>query len=121
MKKQRSDANFDDFYNVCLAELKARADYTEAYLPLLERYVTITNKLTALNSNIIDDEVTVEHTNKADHKNQASSPKWRMFLALNGEANKLAKELRLSPISAPVKVVKKEKKGFDLTGGMKVA
>lgn len=123
MAKQRSDAQFDDFYQTCLRELKDRNDYTDAYLPMLERYVTITNKLGALNSEIVDEEVIVNHTNKSDHTNQASSPKWRMFLALNSEANKLAKDLKLSPISAPRSSErKKEKKGFDLGGDkMKVA
>jgi len=123
MAKQRTDANFDDFYRTCLQELQSRNDYTEAYLPMLERYVTITNKLATLNSEIVDEEVIVQHTNKADHTNQASSPKWRMFLALNSEANKLAKDLKLSPISAPrISERKKDKKGFELGGDkMKVA
>jgi hypothetical protein len=43
-----------------------------------------------------------------------------MFLALNAEANKLAKQLGLSPDSAPKKETK-EKKGFDLGGKMKIA
>jgi hypothetical protein len=120
MKKQRLDADFDDFYNVCLTELRGRANYTEAFLPMLDRYVMLTIKLAKLNSEIVDYEIVVDHTNKADHKNQASSPAWRMFLALNREASMLAKELGLSPISAPKTEKKTEKKGFNLTG-MKVA
>jgi hypothetical protein len=120
MKNTRKDADFDDFYASCLAELKARPNWTEAFIPLLERYATLTSKLNDLNSKIIDEEIIVNHTNKNDHTNQASSPSWRMFLALNSEANKLAKQLGLSPDSAPVKQAK-EKKGFNLGGEMKVA
>lgn len=122
MEKPRFDAAFDDFYNTCLADLKARANYTDAFLPMLERYVTLTAKLSKLNSEIVDEELTVDHTNKAGKTNQVSSPSWRMFLSLNREASTLAKELGLSPISAPKNDGgKKEKKGFDLTGKMKVA
>ncbi len=121
MEKTRFDAEFEDFYNDCLAELKSRTNYTEAFIPLLERYVTMTAKLSKLNGEIIDEEVTVQHTNKADHTNTATSPKWRMFLALNREAILLADKLKLSPATAPVESSKKkDKKGFDLTP-MKVA
>jgi len=121
MKNRRFDAEFDDFYNTCLAQLKARPNYTDAFIPMLERYVTITSKLTKLNSEIIDEEVTVEHTNKANATNTASSPKLRMFLMLNREANQLAKELELSPATAPVGGKNEKKKGFDLDNKMKVA
>lgn len=120
MKKPRFDAEFDDFYNKCLAELKSRQNYTDAFLPQLERYVTITAKLSKLNSDLIDEEITVEHTNKAGHKNEVTSPKWRLFISLNDEANKLAAHLKLSPATAPVKE-QKGKKGFDLSNNMKVA
>jgi hypothetical protein len=122
MKKRRFDAEFDDFYNQCLAELRGRSNYSEAFIPILERYVTITAKLSKLNSEIVDEEVTVQHTNKADHTNQATSPKWRMFLALNREACMLADKLKLSPATAPSEAGKnKPKKGFNLGGEMKVA
>ncbi len=121
MEKPRFDAEFEAFYDTCLAELKGRGNFTEAFVPILERYVTITAKLSKLNSEIIDEEVTVEHTNKADHKNQATSPKWRMFLALNKEALALADKLKLSPATAPAESGVKKKKGFDLSGKMKVA
>lgn len=111
-----------DFYKTCLSQLKERPDYTDAYLPILERYVFVTMKVARLAEQISDEEVTVEHTNKADHTNQATSPKWRMFLALDIQAGNLAKQLRLNPISAPPTAGKKKKKtGFDLTGKMKVA
>lgn len=121
MDKMRFSDGFDRFYDKCLAELKARNNYTEAFIPILERYVTITATLSKLNGEIVDEELTTEHTNKAKETNQVSNPKWRMFLALNKEALQLAKELELSPSSAPVSVTQK-KKSFDLGGDkMKVA
>ena len=120
MKKGFSD-DFEGFYDKCLAELKARGNYSEAFIPMLERYVTITAKLSKLNSEIVDEEVTVDHTNKAGKTNQVTSPAWRMFLALNREAVMLADKLKLSPATAPVESdKKKDKKGFEL-GKMKVA
>src|SRR5690349_17937347 len=101
MKKGRFDAEFDDFYERCLAELRSRSNYTDAFLPLLERYVTITAKLSRLNATIVDEEVTVEHTNKAEKTNQVTSPTWRMFLLLNKEACLLSDKLKLSPATAP--------------------
>jgi hypothetical protein len=116
MKKPRFDAEFDDFYSKCLTELKGRTNYTEAFIPILERYVTITAKLSKLNSEIVDEEITVQHTNKAGKTNEASSPAWRMFLALNREATQLAEKLELTPGTAPVKTDKDDKKkGFDLS------
>ncbi len=110
----RFDAEFDDFYNKCLAELKGRPNYTDAFLPVLDRYVTITSKLAQLNTAIVDEEITVSHTNKANNTNQATSPKWRMFLALNKEALALADQLKLTPKSAPVSERKPDKKTFKL-------
>jgi hypothetical protein len=116
----RFDGEFEAFYEKCLADLKARPNWSEAFVPQLERYVTVTAKLSELNAELVDAEVTVEHTNKAGHTNKATSPAWRMFLALNDEANKLAAHLKLSPATAPV-VEGKAKKGFNLDGKMKVA
>lgn len=121
MEKPRFNAEFEGFYDSCLAELKARGNYTDAFIPLLERYVTITAKLSQLNATIVDEEITVEHTNKAKETNQVTSPAWRMFLALNREAVMLADKLKLSPATAPVAESKGKKKGFNLTGEMKVA
>jgi hypothetical protein len=120
MEKPRFDAEFEDFYNTCLAELKARPNFTEAWIPQLDRFVTITAKLAQLNAEIIDTEVEVEHTNKAGKTNKVTSPAWRMFIVLDSQANALADKLKLSPHTAPTCLVKKEKKGFDLTP-MKVA
>lgn len=106
------------FREKCLGELQGRANWTEAFLPLLDRYVTLTAMLTKLNVDIIEDEIQIEHTNKAGHKNYVTSPKWRMFLELNREANALAKELMLSPVNAPKKEINTRAKGFET--GMKV-
>lgn len=112
---------YDEFYERCLVELKSRNDWTEAYLPMLERYVMISMKAAKLGADIVDEEVVVKHTNRAKETNEHTSPKWRMFILLNGEANDLAKNLKLSPVSAPVKTAKQEKKkGFEL-GHMKKA
>jgi hypothetical protein len=120
MAKVSFDADFEVFYDDCLKELKGRANYSDAFIPMLEMYVTITAKLATLNSEIVDEEIVVDHTNKAKQTNSVSSPKWRMFLLLNKEANALAKDLGLSPTTAPAAAVKK-KKGFDLGSEMKVA
>lgn len=109
----RFSAEFDDFYNKCLKELRARPNWTEAFIPMLDRYVMLTAKLNQLNEKLVDQAVIHEHTNKADKTNTVSNPEWRMFLALNKEANALAKDLELSPSTAPV-LQSKEKKGFNL-------
>jgi hypothetical protein len=119
--KKAFPAEFDDFYKDCLEELKARNNFTDTWLPLLDRYVTITAKLSQLNQEIVDQEITVDHTNKAKQTNKVTSPTWRMFLLLNKEAIGLADKLKLSPASAPSESSKKkDKKGFDLSP-MKVA
>jgi hypothetical protein len=114
MDKPRFNAEFEGFYNTCLAELKARPNYTEAWIPQLERFVTITAKLVELNAEIVDTEVEVDHTNKAGKTNKVTSPAWRMFIALDSQANALADKLKLSPHTAPAGTKKPEKKGFDL-------
>jgi hypothetical protein len=110
------------FYEKCLSELKARHESTDAFLPMLDRYVFLTMKAERLAEKIADEEVIIQHTNKADHTNEASSPRWRMYLALNKEAIALGRELQLSPASVPkIKEKKKGKKSWDLTGKMKAA
>jgi hypothetical protein len=112
--------DYQEFYDQCLAELQARQDYTECYLPILERYVLVTMKAAITGAEIVDEEVVIDHTNKAKATNKASSPKLRMFFELNNQANILATQLKLSPASAPPASAKKKKgKGFDLN--MKVA
>lgn len=111
---------FEGFYETCLAELKSRENFSESWLPQLERYVTITATLAKLNSELADEAMTIKHTNKAEKTNEVSSPKWRMFIYLNKEANQLAKDLGLTPATAPKTASKKkENKGFEL--GMRVA
>lgn len=110
---------FNAFYDQCLTELKARSNWSESFVPMLERYVTITAKLSKLNEDLVDEEITVKHTNRAEKTNEVTSPKWRMFLALNREATALADKLELSPSSAPVKTAGKEVKGGFETGPMR--
>ena len=114
-------AEFGDFYDKCLSDLKARGNYSETFLPLLDRYVTLTAMLVKLNLAIVDDEIAIEHVNRAGHKNEVTSPKWRMFLHLNKEANMLARELGLSPSTAPVKDHKAAIGVFDLSDNLKIA
>lgn len=113
-------AEFDDFYNKCLEELQGRDNYSDTVIPQLERFVLVTMKCQKLGTEIADEDVTVEHTNKVNAKNKVTSPVWRMFLELNREANALAKELKLSPVNAPT-TTKKKKGGFDLGNKMKIA
>jgi hypothetical protein len=82
--------------------------------------VFVTMKAAKLGAEIADEEVTVEHTNKAEKTNTVTSPKWRMFLALDMQANMLAKNLKLSPSTA-AKYRTKKNKGFDTGDKMKVA
>lgn len=110
---------FEGFYETCLTELKSRENFSESWLPQLERYVTITATLAKLNSELVNESMTVKHTNKAEKTNEVSSPKWRMFICLNKEANALAKELGLTPSTAPKSSKKEKVKGFEL--GMRVA
>ncbi len=111
-----------DFYELCLHELKSRKGYTDAYLPMLERYVLITMKVAEVGEEIVDEEVIVKHTNKAKETNDASSPKLRMFILLSQQASLLAKDLKLSPIAAPaIASKKKAEKGFTTDSKMKVA
>lgn len=110
------------FYNDCLSELRSRNGDAVFYLPTLRRYVLTVFKAEETLTEIMDDDaVTIKHTNKTGHTNDASSPKVRMFALFNEQAMKLAKELGLSMSNArPAKVVKK-KKGFDAPGKMKIA
>ncbi len=116
----RFDAEFDDFYQKCLKELMARSNWSESFIPMLERYVTLTSTLQTLNEEIVNEKLTTEHTNRAEKTNKVTNPAWRMFLNLNREANELAKHLELSPATAPVQETKKAK-GFNLETPMKKA
>jgi hypothetical protein len=115
------DDEYQEFYDACLKALKAHGNFNESYLPMLDRYVFITMKVAQLGAEIAEEEVVVEHTNKAEKTNTVTSPKWRMFMALDMQANLLAKNLRLSPATAPKSVKKMKAKGFDTEGKMKVA
>lgn len=105
------------FYDDCLTALKSRNLEAEYYLPMLKRYVQTTFKAQAILDEIMEEAVTVEHTNKADHTNEASSPKARMYALFNEQAMKLGKELGLSLSTAKVgRPSKAKKKGFELGG-----
>lgn len=110
------------FYDKCLEELKARDNYSDTFIPMMQRYVTLTAMLRKLNVGIVEEEMVIEFVNKNGHKNEMTSPKWRMFLLLNKEATALARELQLSPSTAPVSLANQPKVGiFDLTNNMKLA
>jgi hypothetical protein len=112
---------YQEFYDACLKALKAQGNFNDSYLPMLDRYVFVTMKAAQLGAEIAEEEVVVEHTNKAEKTNTVTSPKWRMFIALDMQANLLAKNLRLSPATAPKSTRVKKVKGFDTEGKMKVA
>lgn len=116
------DDELNGFYDKCLEELKSRDNYSETFLPILQRYVTLTAMLKKLNIGIIEEEMVIEFINKSGHKNEMTSPKWRMFLLLNKEANAVARELQLSPSTAPISMENKPKVGvFDLSNRMQIA
>lgn len=114
------EGNWGYFYQKCLTELKNRPDFTEAYLPMLERFVFMTKRAAEIGEEISDEDLTVKHTNRAEKTNDVSNPKWRIYLELNKQISALGKDLRLSPVNAPEQKEKKEKpKGFET--GMKVS
>lgn len=110
-----------EYYETCLKALKAQGNYNESYLPMLERYVFTTMKAAELAGQIADEETVVEHENNRGKTNTVTSPKWRMFIALDMQANLLAKNLRLSPATAPKSTKTKKEKAFDTDSKMKVA
>lgn len=105
--------DYQTFYDQCLEDLKLMHNYSDSFIPMLKRYCTLTCRLSKLMEEILSEEVSVSHTNKAKATNQVTSPKWRMFIALNKEAAALARELRLSPNSAPYLQKTIEPKGTD--------
>ena len=116
----RMDEN--EMYRECLQILQARHGDAKYYLVPLRAYVKATIKAETLLDQVLSDEATIQHTNKAGHTNNASNPKVRMWALFNEQAMKLGKDLGLNlhqgKVGRPAK--SKEKKGFDL-GPMKVA
>lgn len=88
---------FNDFYKICLAELKSRQNYTEAYLPQLERFVMLTIKTEQVATEILKEDLVSTYTNRGKQKNKVVNPKIRIFFELNRECNALAGALCLSP------------------------
>lgn len=112
MENRILEPKYQAFFDKCKADLESMYNYTESFLPLLHRYVMLTATLDKLQEEIQNESVAVEHTNRSNKTNTVTSPKWRIFLSLNREALALAKQLRLSPDSAPYGVFgEKEKTG----------
>ena len=110
------------FYKKCLSILETRDGFNDSYLPLLERYVFVTQKMAKVSDEIYSEETTIKQTNTKDHTNEVSNPKMRIFVLLNKESLALAKELQLTPASLKNKVTAtKEKKGFNLDKPMRIA
>lgn len=102
-------------YDECLKTLKSRHGETEYYLVQLEMYVKATLKAKSLLDEIMDEDPIIQHTNKADHTNPASSPKVRMWALFNEQSMKLGKDLGLNLHTAKAgRPSKKKKAGFDL-------
>lgn len=116
------DGKWAIFYQKCLKTLESRDGFNDSYLPLLERYVFVTQKMASVADSIATEEATISQTNTKDHTNEVSNPKMRIFVLLNKESLALAKELQLTPAAMKVKPkAKEEKKGFNLEAPMKKA
>lgn len=117
------DGKWAIFYKKCLSVIETREGFNDSYLPLLERYVFVTQKMAKVADEMAEAETTIKQTNTKDHTNEVSNPMMRIFVLLNKESLALAKELQLTPASLKTKPKSKEetKKGFKLDGKMKVA
>lgn len=110
-----------ELYDECLSQLQARHGDTKHYLVPLKMYVKSLKKAQALLEEIMDEDAIVQHTNKADHTNAASSPKVRMWALFNEQSMKLGKDLGLNLHQSKAGRPAKKKKGFDTGNKMKVA
>lgn len=110
----------DKFREICLEKLGEETEYS---LPMLERFVFATYEAKRIQEEIAGGPVTIQHTNKADHTNEASNPKVRMWLLYSQEANKLGQLLGLIPTGKVGRPSKSESKkgGFDTTTPMAIA
>lgn len=108
-----------EMYDECLTVLKGRHGDGTFYLIPLKMYVKATLKAAALLDEILDEEVTVSHTNKVKATNEASSPKVRMWALFNEQSMKLGKDLGLNLHQAKAGRPTKKKKDFN--SKMKVA
>jgi len=107
-----------EIYNECLEQLKARHGDTKHYLIPLKMYCRSLVKADKLLAEILDEDTTIQHTNKAGHTNDASSPKVRMWALFNEQSMKLGKDLGLNLHQGKAGRPAKKKKEF---GKMKVA
>jgi hypothetical protein len=109
---------YEEMYEECLKVLRARHSDVRYYLVSLDMYVKATIKAQTLLDEILDTEVTVQHTNKASKTNEASSPKVRMWALFNEQAMKLGKDLGLNLHQGKAGRPAKKKKDF---GAMKIS
>ncbi len=111
------------FYKKCLSVLETREGFNDSYVPLLERYVFVTQKMSVVADEMAIAETTIKQTNTQNHTNEVSNPMMRIFVLLNKESLALAKELQLTPASLKAKLqpAKEKPKGFVLDNKMKAA
>lgn len=101
--------------------LKKLGDGTEYSLPMLDSFVFATVQAAKLEQELKDEEAVIQHTNKANATNQASSPKVRMWALYREQANKLGQMLGLIPTAKVGRPAETAKKGFKLDGKMSVS
>ncbi len=101
--------------------LKKLGDSTEYSLPMLDSFVFATMKAAELEEELKGESAVIEHTNKANATNPASSPKVRMWALYREQANKLGQMLGLIPTAKVGRPAQVTKTGFKLDGKMKVA
>lgn len=102
------NTDFDDFYKKALDELKSRPNWSERWIPILQQYVFELQSIENLMKEIGGLPVAVDHTNRAERTNKATSPEWRMFLELTRSASAKASVLKLNPATAPEKSIDSE-------------
>lgn len=110
--------NKDVFRAECLKRLGEGAEYS---LPMLDSFVFATVKAAELEAELEGEGAVIEHTNKANATNPASSPKVRMWALYREQANKLGQMLGLIPTAKVGRPAEVKKTGFKLDGKMKVA
>jgi len=108
-----------EIYEECLSQLKIRHSDTNHYLIPLKMYVRALVKADKLLSEILNEDATIQHTNKAGHTNDASSPKVRMWALFNEQSMKLGKDLGLNLHQSKAGRPAKKKKDFG--SAMKIA
>lgn len=107
-----------DFRAKCLEKLGQGTEYS---LPMLDSFVFATMKAAELERELKGEGAVIEHTNKANATNPASSPKVRMWALYREQANKLGQMLGLIPTAKVGRPAEVKKTGFKLDSKMKVA